>query len=422
MRRTVLLAVTTLVLASCQNLKNSRPGGSSGGDTLSAPGNLGLGGGVGGSVATPVPGAVDPTQLSWAVGVAGSGSGPGQGAASATIPVIGATTQALPIAASNFPMAITGSLAVIAGGLRLNPQIGARHALFGLYATASATTFTGWQSGTLPSMAACDLGMGVDGKGRLILFGGIASDSAGSIAFGKATSSVLVGTPDAGGKIAWQPGNALPKKVFAPAVASFNGTVYSVGGQIEVNSGGLIAANTAFIGRSGTDGSITWTAADKFPADSPGFDHAAAVVASALTPPRLFILGGLTNAAPSKRVWSAAINSDGTLEPFIEGNAMPEAKSRVQAAVVGPNLVVTGGEIDGDPALPEGKISSTEKGLFALIGPTGSLTWQAGPKLPQTLQDYALAVSGTRVAIAGGRRSRSAEEFFTDGVFLLDIK
>ena len=114
-----------------------------------------------------------------------------------------------------------------------------------------------------------------------------------------------------------------------------------------------------------------------------------------VTKNRVYLLGGINDAASVSTVYTASINSDGTLGSWTTGTALPSVVSYSQAVVIKNRVYICGGYIAGGAALASV--------YTAAINSDGTLgAWSVGPVLPGVSVASSVLVTKTKVYLLGG--------------------
>ena len=169
------------------------------------------------------------------------------------------------------------------------------------------------------------------------------------------------------------------------------GFVYVNGGWNygEVFSDGFVAN----VG-DGAETGWSWQAAEALPATRAG--HAVGVVGE-----QVFIAGGQRPGAFIDSVITSTVQADGSLTPWVQTTALPEARFHLAMATSGEQLIVTGG-LDRDTFAASDSVFTTQV-LNGVPAP-----WQSS-NLPQTVSHHATFVAGSYVYVAGGLRGSPAD-------------
>ena len=183
---------------------------------------------------------------------------------------------------------------------------------------------------------------------------------------------------------AWQTDTSLPQPVFFPSAAAWNGRVYVTGGW---NGSALISS--VYSAQVNADGSLgPWVAQKSLP--QAVYTHAA------VSNGTLYVLGGTVNGGADiqNTVYFASINPDGTLADWAATSPLPSPVSNHGAVVANGQVFVLGG---WDGAKPLADVDSS------LVAPNGSLApWNAETPLPRALYLHATAVSASQIFVTGG--------------------
>ena len=181
----------------------------------------------------------------------------------------------------------------------------------------------------------------------------------------------------------WATATSLPATVFDSQAIVTKNRVYLLGGVI--NSPPSATVYTAPINTDGTLG--TWTTATALPATVYGSQ-------AIVTKNRVYLLGGVINGATSSTVYTAPINTDGTLGTWTTATALPGTVTYSQAIVTKNRVYLLGGYING-------AFSSTV--YTAPINADGTLdTWTTATALPGTVSHSQAIVTKNRVYLLGG--------------------
>ena len=180
----------------------------------------------------------------------------------------------------------------------------------------------------------------------------------------------------------WTTATALPGTVaYSQAIVTKN-RVYLLGGY---NGAFSSTVYTAPINADGTLG--TWTTATALPAP---VTYSQAIV----TKNRVYLLGGYINGAFSSTVYTAPINADGTLGTWTTATALPGTVTYSQAIVTNNRVYLLGGLING---------ASSATVYTAPINTDGTLgTWTTATALPATVYYSQAIVTKNRVYLLGG--------------------
>ena len=181
----------------------------------------------------------------------------------------------------------------------------------------------------------------------------------------------------------WTTATALPGTVTYSQAIVTNSRVYLLGGQI--NGAPSATVYTAPINADGTLG--TWTTATALPGT---VYYSQAIV----TKNRVYLLGGVINGAFSSTVYTAPINTDGTLDTWTTATALPGTVADSQAIVTNSRVYLLGGQING---------TASATVYTAPINTDGTLgTWTTATALPGTVTGSQAIVTKSRVYLLSG--------------------
>ena len=162
-----------------------------------------------------------------------------------------------------------------------------------------------------------------------------------------------------------------------------NNRVYLLGGLINSIDSSIVY--TAPINPDGTLG--TWVTDTPLPG-------AVYLSQSIVTNNRVYLLGGWSNGTYSFTVYTAPINTDGTLGAWVINTPLPVAVTYSQAIVTNNRVYLLGGNINN-------VISSAV--YTAPINPDGTIgTWVIDTPLPVTIINSQAIVTNNRVYLLGG--------------------
>ena len=206
----------------------------------------------------------------------------------------------------------------------------------------------------------------------------------GGLINGTPSATVYTAPINADGTLdTWTTATALPGTVAYSQAIVTNSRVYLLGGV--VNGDYSATVYTAPINTDGTLG--TWTTATALPGT---VAYSQAIV----TKSRVYLLGGYINSATSSTVYTAPINADGTLGTWTTATALPATVYYSQAIVTKNRVYLLGGAINGGA-------SSTV--YTAPINADGTLgTWTTATALPGTVAYSQAIVTKNRVYLLGG--------------------
>ena len=184
----------------------------------------------------------------------------------------------------------------------------------------------------------------------------------------------------------WAVGTALPGTLAASQAIVTKNRVYLIGGTIgNAASNQVGTIYTAAINSDGTLGS--WVTDTSLPG---ALSFSQAIV----TKNRVYMLGGRDQISWVSTVYTAPINSDGTLGAWTTGTSLPSVVSYTQAAVIKNRVYLFGGW-DGT--------TSYATVYTASINSDGTLgVWTISTSLPKPVSEAQVIVMKNRVYLLGG--------------------
>ena len=244
--------------------------------------------------------------------------------------------------------------------------------------TTLNTDITGWSTDTsIPNTIGWS--QAIVTKNRVYLLGGCTSS-------GSPVANVYTAPINADGSLGtWTTGTSLPGALaYSQAIVTKN-RVYLLGGSDSNN--GFATVYTAPINTDGTLG--TWAVGTSLPT---GFGFSQAII----TKNRVYLLGGAvgTNDALSS-VYTAPINTDGTLGTWSLDTPLLIGLSQSQAVITKNRVYLLGGSLSGN--------SPSTNVYTAPINADGTLgTWTTGTSLPGASSWVQVVVTSGRVYLMGG--------------------
>ena len=245
---------------------------------------------------------------------------------------------------------------------------------------AQSTNITGWVAGTsLPG--ALGQSQAVVTNNRVYLLGGYNGSSVVSTVYtAPINSDGTLGT--------WTIGTNLPVnagQMFSQVLVT-NSRVYIIGGF----NNGANATSAVYSSPINSDGTLgTWVADSNTPTPTWG-----AQVVSINS--RVYVLGGTNGSSYVSTVYTAPINSDGTLGTWTTGTSLPGVLGNSQAIVTKDRIYLLGGQVAGGAA----RVSTV---YTAPINSDGTLgTWTTGTNLPEVWEYSQAVVTKNRVYLIGG--------------------
>ena len=116
---------------------------------------------------------------------------------------------------------------------------------------------------------------------------------------------------------------------------------------------------------------------------------------SIVTKNRVYILGGGNDSSQTANVYTAAINTDGTLAAWVAGTSLPLGLNNAQAIIVRNRVYIIGGYSG---------TSSVANIYYAPINADGTLgAWVAGTSLPGPLSHSQAIITKNRIYLLGGK-------------------
>jgi hypothetical protein len=239
-----------------------------------------------------------------------------------------------------------------------------------------------WKSAT--SLAAPLLyHAGVAGGGSVYVLGGWQFDLSDNYAY--VTNAVQFANIKSDGSLgSWQTTSPLPVNLEFLSASVWNNRIYAIGG-----SDGTTLQNTVYSATIQSNGSLSaWATQPALPFAI--YDHAAAANGF------LYVLGGVIDKGSViiNSVYYSKINADGTLAGWNETEPLPQALCNFGVVSANGSVFSFGGWLGSEP---------TSASYGAAVNGDGSLgQWSAGVSLPLALQQFAVAASDTYIFLTGG--------------------
>jgi len=249
---------------------------------------------------------------------------------------------------------------------------------------AGTSTLGSWTTGTsLPG--ALNYSQAIVTKSRVYLLGGYNGSSY--------IATVYTAPINSDGTLgSWTTGTSLPDSIGRSQPIMTKDRVYLLGGW---NSSIVSTVYTAPINSDGTLG--TWTTGTSLPA---GWTSSQAIVTNS----RVYLLGGYNGSSYTATVYTAPINSDGTLGTWTTGTSVPDSIGRSQSIMTKDRVYLLGG-YNGSP------VSTV---YTAPINSDGTLgTWTTGTSLPGALCNSQAIVTNSRVYLLGGENGSPVSTVYT---------
>lgn len=237
---------------------------------------------------------------------------------------------------------------------------------------------TGWAAGTALPGAMC-YSTALVTKNRVYLLGGHN---------GSPTALVYTAPINSDGSLgAWTTATALPVATFDAQAFVTKNRVYFVGGR--TGSGDVATTYTAPINTDGTLG--TWVAAGNLP----GAISQHQVV---FTTNRVYLIGGQTSNNYVNTVYTAVVNTDGTLGAWSADTPLPTGLSYARLVVTKNRIYLLGGITGNTTSQSYSNVIYT-----AAINTDGTLgTWAAAGTMSATITYPALVSTKNAVYLMGG--------------------
>lgn len=189
---------------------------------------------------------------------------------------------------------------------------------------------------------------------------------------------------------AWTTYTALPATIYFSSVIVTNSRVFILGGLISGGWSGVVY--TAPINTDGTLG--TWATTTSLPA-TVGYSEAVVVSGGVVETSRVYVLASQVASAESPNVYSAPVNANGTLGAWVTLAPLPINLRYTQAVQTRTRLYLLGGLSNG---------VAMASVYSAPINPDGSLgLWVAGANLPATVVYSQAVVIKDKVFLLGGQ-------------------
>jgi hypothetical protein len=203
----------------------------------------------------------------------------------------------------------------------------------------------------------------------------------------------------------WKATTSLPAATVDHAGVAANGYVYVIGGEQYSAVNGEVVTNAVYYAKTNSDGSLgAWLTANPLP--NPAYLLSASVWSNTI-----YVAGGTDNENFYSNVYSATIQSNGSLSAWTSQTSLPVAVVG-QAQAANGVLYVLGGSIDEDSI-----VSATV--YYAKINADGSLAgWSQTTALPQGVTGLgAVAANGDVYSVGGWDPATGATNgFYTAAV------
>ena len=192
----------------------------------------------------------------------------------------------------------------------------------------------------------------------------------------------------------WTTGTALPSIFWGSSVVVTKNRVYLLGG----NNGTTWVA-TVYTAPINTDGTLgTWTTGTNIPNN---LYHAQAVVIKNY----VYFIGGSNGSGPYSSVYRAPINSDGTIGTWVTDNALPSPAAQAQVLITKNRIYVMGGTNGA---------SYTSAVFTAVINSNGTIgTWTTATSLPVAFAISNSIITKNRIYLISGYTAGYNVEVYT---------
>jgi len=203
----------------------------------------------------------------------------------------------------------------------------------------------------------------------------------------------------------WTKANSLPGPLYNPQAVVANNRVYLLNGHIRCAGGDVVF--TAHIDKDGNIGG--WSKSDTLP--EPLFQSQAFVIRD-----RIYLLGGYRVDNFSNKVYTALVNKDGTLGRWEESNPLPGPLSNSQLVVTKNRVYLMGGNTDC--------INVASTVYTADIESDGSIgKWTISDPLPKALSSFQTVVTSNKVYLLGGYEYNGKKDVggILDTVYMADV-
>jgi len=200
---------------------------------------------------------------------------------------------------------------------------------------------------------------------------------------------------------AWTNTTSLPEAVLNHAAVIANGFVYVLGGYHYTDALGDVVSDIVYYNKVNTnDGSLgSWQTANPLPKNL-------IFLSASVWSNTIYVIGGLDeNSQLQNAVYSAQIQSDGSLSQWITQPSLPISVYLQESAVNG-FLYVLGGLING------GTQSSTNVYITKIAADGTLLGWNLTAPLPQRLEFFGSVTASGRVFAMGGDNDISVVNVF----------
>ena len=192
----------------------------------------------------------------------------------------------------------------------------------------------------------------------------------------------------------WTTDISLPGTLGISQAIVTNSRVYLLGGR-----NGTAVVSTVYTAPINSDGTLgTWTTGTSLPGV---LGYSQAIVTNS----RVYLLGGYSGTAAVSTVYTAPINSDGTLGTWTTGTSLPGILDASQAIVTNSRVYLLGGH---------NGTATVSTVYTAPINSDGTLgTWTTDTSLPGVLCYSQAIVTNSRVYLLGGSNGTTVSTVYT---------
>jgi N-acetylneuraminic acid mutarotase len=217
-------------------------------------------------------------------------------------------------------------------------------------------------------------------KNRVHLIGGVNSSNT-------ASSIVYTAAINADGTLgAWGTGTSLPGTLCTTQAIIIKNNVYLLGG---ATGDSTINTSVVYIAPINSDGTLgAWVTYTSLP-------EPIRALTAIVTKNRVYICGGTNSSVTAvSTVYTAVINSDGTLGTWITSTSLPSTLAIPQTIVTKNRVYLLGGQ---------DTINNVSTVYSAPINTDGTLgTWEVGTSLPVSVRTTQVIVTKNRIYLLGG--------------------
>jgi hypothetical protein len=297
-------------------------------------------------------------------------------------------TSTLPTTLSNSVAIVTKNYAYLIGGMSGagNAQV---NTVYVAAINADGTLGTWSTTTNLPVILY--LAVGIVVSNRIYIFGG--SSNSGS----SANSTVYTAIINSDGTLdSWSTSTALATAVYQSQVILTRNKVYLLGGKTDGSTHTSVIQSANIYPNGGIG---TWSNQGNLPTT---LSASQAVV----TKNRVYMLGGNNGGTVVSTVYTAPINSDGTLGTWTSGASLPGNDAGYQVFVTKNTVYVLGG--NSAPSTSSSTVYKAQINADGIIG-----TWSTGTSIPANLVASQLIATKNRVYLLGGYNTTSLNTIYS---------